>query len=570
MKLKKITFIIAITCLTNVLSYGSSQDEGNADFLLSGTIGSAGKKLVDSVISYPATAAIPHSDGINHVAQQYPQTRKLRHTVPPNVQPVLKHGNFSTFRGHPSDYDNYPTGSTLFKKYPSLAAKFDTLINLIKKEPKFKAFFNKVHLNILNELYEYLMNIYTNFNVQHVGIKEVQTQSGASALQINIPLFLENEDEYEANKKTLIINHFINIIESQLNGKIRSIMPKVPHTFATSAGKTLIQNDFSVDLTHFIVKQIAPEMVHAKKLFLNGLVVYLSFFQELTSYLMQPHPTKPESFTAFVDIAISINQFLFGDEDPATTKSADKMQTVLAKMNPPFFTFNYDDIRALKLIPALAKSMKPNTKAIQWPSHIVEAANGVTYINGHPIAYFTDASGTVVKEDKAKHLYIVMQSGKNFFQEELRPQPAWLNNWSGIASVLRGCFGDFSALLGLDILDPCMEALVQNAVDTMNGKDVNETNSFSNVCQNLLDSYKANKTKAISPSDESKDLSSVAGLLPTPSASPTDINLSPTTSDLSSPPSNASDGLSLSPSSSNIDALSPTDEDSDISSALIQ
>src|SRR5690606_1788874 len=145
--------------------------------------------------------------------------------------------------------------------------KFDAIMTIIKQVPNsitvnnaqitvtaspFIHFFNKIHLNILNELYSYLMNIYTNFNLQHVGVTQNTTNI---SITINIVDFLNNELTDDTNKKTLIINHLINVIESQMNGRIQALMPNIPTLFATTAGKTLIQNDYSIDLTDFIVQQ---------------------------------------------------------------------------------------------------------------------------------------------------------------------------------------------------------------------------------------------------------------------------------------------------------------------------
>lgn len=569
MKLLNLFFItLCISMYTVKIQHASTCDPSS--FLLSGNVKKVHKALIDTFgPSYPVLAATKQNDGTIK-AQQYINDRTLAHTVTPNVKDVLQHGNFSTLIGQPTDYQNYPPGNTLFPEYPSLAQKFDKLIHLMQTNPKFKAFFNKIHLNVLNELYKHLMNIYTNFNVQHVGIREVETSQGTTALKISIPTFLNYENKYEANKKTLIINHCVNIIESQFNGKIKSIMPAIPHLFATSAGKTLIQNDYSVDLTHFILKQIEPALAGAKKEYLESMAVYLDFFQEFSSYLTKPHPKKGEHFTAFVDIAETINDFLYGTENVGDDTTADaQIQAVLKKMNPPMFTFNYDDIRALKLIPHIAKSLTANTMTIQWPAHIIEAATKGIFLQGstcHPIAYFTDNTGNVTfSESQAEHLYIVIQSGKNYFQEELLRQPAWLNSWEGVVKILRACLGDFTAILGMGILDPCMEALIQNGVSTMLGKDPNQENSLTAICHNLIESYKHPTIAKVPVPQPKKSLSDISNLLPTQTTGPRPSSLEPSTGSISPSSSNISN---LSPATSDVSRLNPSNDN--ISPALNQ
>lgn len=566
--MKHIILIIAAINEISVLQLHASlpglTPRTNSAWLKFGTIGKEHKKLINSVKSYPSMGTFLNEDGTTHTAHQYPNNRGLNGTLPPEIISTIRNGKFSVLRGKKEDFSNYPKGATLFADYPVLATKFDALINLMVTKPTFKAFFNKVHLNILNELYEYLMNIYTNFNLQHVGITETKNQQGNNSLVFNIPFFLQNETEYDANKKTLIINHLVNVIESQMNGKIKSIMPDIPHLFATSAGKTLIQNDYSIDITQFIIKQIEPGMVKYKQLYLEGLATYLSFFQEFTSLLLKPHPKKSQHFTAFVHVAEAINQFLF-DSNTVEEKNSDskkQMAKILKKMNPPLFTFNYDDLRALKLLPHLAKSLSLNSKSIEWPSHITTAAEQGTMVSGHPIAYFKDNNDKVVTEkQQATHLFIVLQSGANYFQEELVAQPDWLNKSDGVINIIRACFGDFSALLGLNIIDPCMETLVQNAVNLINGKQINEENSLALTCKSILNditNLKENQSKSASTSQSAKTDNilppeNTPGSIPQPNEPQTPSNnLIPTSNNLiPSDNSLTPSDQSLSPSSSN-------------------
>ncbi len=531
---------------------------GSLSWLATGPVSKSHENLIQSVSSYPAMGIVKTETG--STACQIIQNRTTKATAPPHSVPFFKNANFSVLRAQGTEFHNYPSGAMLFKDYPSLSQKFDALIEMLIKQPKFIAFVRKIHLNTLNETYRILMNIYTNFNLQHVGIKQTKNAQGNPALHINIPAFLQEEDEYASNKKTLIINHFVNVIESQLNGAIRSVMPKVPHTYATYSGKTLIQNDYSIDLTHFIIQQLDPALIKYKNDYLQALVTYLAFFQEYTSLLLEPHPQKQQHFTAFLDVAETINHYLYSDLDVTQEQTQEaKMKHVLQKMDPPMFTFSYDDIRAVKLIPHLAKSLPKNTKQIKWPEHIVDAANEIITVDGHPMAYFKDDAGNIVKSNQATKLFIVIQSGKNLFEEELLAQPEWLNSWTGVVKVLRGCFGDFSSLLGLNILDPCMEALIQNALGVMQGKDVNKQNPLANICQTYLNSFKKEPVQVPEAKKEAmQDLSSILPSTTTRTKSQPSLQLKPTSKSI----------IKLSPSTDDISTLSPSAND--ISSALLQ
>lgn len=447
------------------------------------------RNLIQTISSYPTLGILSDESG-NQTLHQGTQNRAIKAMTPEKTRPLFRHAKLSILRPSPKSFKNYPKGVMLFPGYPEVSAKFDQMVDDFNKYPQFIAFLRKVHINVLNELYDYLMAIYMNFNLQHPGIK--QRENGE--LQISVPLFLQDEQTFAANNKTLIINHLMAIIESQFNGAIRSYAQNIPHTFATFIGKTAIQNDYSVDLTHFIIHQIEPELIKHKLTYLQTLGSYLSFFQLFTSYLYKPHPKKPDQFTAFVDIAEQINQYLYGD----TTADQDKGLAAIAKMNPPLFHFRYDDIRALKLLPHLAKAIPKNVKTIEWPSHIVEAAQEGLILDvpgqkPHPIAYFRTSDGIIVRnleKDTKIPLYLCMRLGDNLFEQKLIPQPEWLNSWEGVSKILRACYGDFSALLGLNILDPCMETLVANTVLVQQGKDPNAAQNVSKACTDLISKWK--------------------------------------------------------------------------------
>lgn len=502
------------------------------------------KNLMDTVIPYPLTKVTK-----NGTIQQGMQNRTIKHMLASKFteekedangnkqKSILMQMNLTVLKPKDTAFQSYPGGSAIFPGYPDLSAKFDTMIQNFKSNPDFIPLFRKVHINALNELYHYLMSIYVNFNLQHVGI--IQGPDGN--INVSIPQFVQDEKEYHSNKKTLIINHLINVIESQFNGAIRAYIPKIPHTFATSMGKTLIQNDYSIDLSQFIMKQVEPEMAAHKAKYLQALASYLDFFQTYASYLNKPHPKNAQHFTAFVDIAEQINQYLYGDN----TADDDKDSIAIAKMDPPLFCFSYDDIRALKVIPYLAKSIPPSSKKMGWPEHIVQAADQGMLVNGHPMAYFKTSDNKIVHKDQNGKLYLCIKNGANSFEEELIAQPDWLNSWDGVAKILGACFGDFSALLGLQILDPCMESLVENIVSTKSGKDPNATNLPAQTCKSYMDSFEHAKVASHAAdlsTSSGPDLLAAAPIMPGPpglspamSLTPTMANLTPTASNVTAP-----------------------------------
>lgn len=373
----------------------------------------------------------------------------------------------SSLDGKKTDFTQYPSGSALFPGKPQLAQSLESLVQMLQENPDFIKFYRKVHLNVLNELYDYLMKIYTNFNLHHKGSSDVDGK-----ITTDIVAFMENEATYALNKKTLLINHLVNIIEAQCNSAVRALLPKVPHLTATHTGRALIQSDFSVDLTAVLTKQESAFLSQEHEKQLQQLGQYLLFFEEYTNYINQAGPVQ--GINEFANIAQHLADFLGDDID-----------TMLTKTDPPLFFFDQESIRALKIIPQLILDMPTSTKQVIFPEEILHAAgtmqlakvnSGVTSVAAHPIAYFKDQYGNVVTQDisQARSLYMVTMQGQTLFEQELLLEPDWMMNISEATNILRGCLGDIRALLGYNIIDPCTEAIIDKAYSLASGKPENQ------------------------------------------------------------------------------------------------
>lgn len=496
----KRSLIILSISIINISIY-SSQQSGSleAQMFVSSSLHENNQhgmtNLTKTVRTYPLLGVTPD----NRLYQGI-QNRKLKAMLPLQMLPCARATNISILHPAPNAFNSYPSGSDLFGEYSDIASSFDAMITLFRKNKNFITFFRKVHINVLNELYHYLMGMYVNFNLQHAGVY----QNAQGGIQVSIPDFVNTENEFHINTKTLIINHLIDIIESQFNGAIRSYAKGMPASFATSVGKTAIQNDFSIDLSRLILHQIQPDLIAMKRTYMQALADYLSFFQLFTSYLDKPHPKTPQRYNAFVDIAEKINTFLY----QGSSSTDNKDDIAFAKMNPPLFHFRYDDIRAIKLISYLAKTLPSTTKNVLWPDHIVQAAQ-MGYVltppgqQPHPIAYFKTKDNVVVsniQKDPTIPLYVCMRLGDNLFEEKIIAQPDWLNSWAGIYKIMAACFGDFSQLVGMDILDPCMENLITNALLVQQGKDINTPNSVQPAFQEFFNQWHQFQNQTAQPS----------------------------------------------------------------------
>ena len=447
------------------------------------------------VVSYPAKFTAQQDDG-SWVATQSFTNRTSKNMVPPGYKSGLQGGSF-TFLSLQGDL-KAPSGSSIFSlgsssssgtvsgqalddsssvSLSTISSEFDSLISTLQSNTAFVKFFRKVHLNILNELYEYLMNIYTNFNLHHPG----SSLADDGSLSISIPDYISAEETYAMNIKTLIVNHLVNLIEEQFNSSVQAMMPNVPELFATKIGKTTILSDYSVDITNFILTDISSDLEDLQTAYLDAFKQYLTFFQDYTSLISTADDST--GFSQFCSVAENINNIL-------TSTDAD---SDVANMNPQMFFYDTNTMRALRVIPDLAKKLPSGVQSIGWPDTLVTAATEkyILTVSGtsHPVAYFTDANGNIVtSEAQASHLYAIIQSGADYFQEEVLKQPDWLNTEEGVLNILRACMGDFTAILEMDVLDCCMETLINNAL--------NETSTSSSdiatTCEDLINSWSDN------------------------------------------------------------------------------
>lgn len=105
---------------------------------------------------------------------------------------------------------------------------YNTFVQSIKNTPGFLPIFRKLHIVALHQIYEYLMGIYSALNMTHID---------------DLGTYVALESLYGLNKKTLIINSLINLIEGQLNQALTALFPAMPQSMASHVGMMCIQSD---------------------------------------------------------------------------------------------------------------------------------------------------------------------------------------------------------------------------------------------------------------------------------------------------------------------------------------
>lgn len=367
-------------------------------------------------------------------------TRSSKNDLPPDLLAQVQASNISILKPTDADrlvlYQNYADGSTLFTNHPDVAQKFNAMIQAIKTNPDLIEFFRKIHITSLNSVYVYMMQIYTNFNLTNPGaIQDTETTTA------DVTKYLQNEALYATSKKKLIINHFVNLIQAQFSASIISYVPTTPPDMAVSLGKIFINNDGGIDLTKFAKPSTDEAQAAEQKTYLDFLSKYITFFQAYTNLLTQQD--KASGRTQFAEIATSL-------------------QNTSQSMKPAMFFYDADSMRSIDFIPFAASTIPNSSQLIPWAESIVNAAIKNSQMNGHPIAYFKDAAGKQTQNQKdAQHLFVITETGPALFEQELLAQPAWLNTQDGSVRILRACLGDFSALMGMGILDEEIELILK-------------------------------------------------------------------------------------------------------------
>ena len=395
--------------------------------------------LLNNVPTSPAIII----DDKTHQIIQIPVNRLSRYMLPTDTITMAQKTNVSIFR--PTDanvYKNYPSGSNLFPKNSDVAQQFDATINAIKANNELIKFFRKIHCNCLNQIYIYLMKIHTNLTMQHIG----SSRDKNGSLIIDTTSFTTDNATYATNQKSLIVSHLVNLIESQLHAMVIACSPKTPYIFATPSGKILIQNDFSTDLSTYVLPQQDEALQQIQSNYLSFLKQYITFFKTYNNLLSKPDLTT--GFTQFATAAQSLQN-----------------NSAVAQMNPAMFFYNDETIRAIKMIPYIAVNLPAKTASIGWAQDAIDAATKGTMSKNNPVAYFKDSSNNIVKDaSQASHLFVISMSGDNMFEEELLKQPDWLNSSQGVLSMLQVCLGDFSKIIDLNILDPFTQAVIEKAM----------------------------------------------------------------------------------------------------------
>lgn len=157
----------------------------------------------------------------------------------------------------------------LFPGNAALTQAYENFMGALQLTPGFFPLFKKLHITALHQIYLYLVGIYTSLNMTHID---------------DLKSYMITEKQYALNKKTLIVNHLLNIVMAQLNQAIRAIMPGMPENYAIVSGMNCMQSDsmsdpnmLVLDLEKSVLAVLGLQSLDASQTSLayNGMIKYM-------------------------------------------------------------------------------------------------------------------------------------------------------------------------------------------------------------------------------------------------------------------------------------------------------
>jgi hypothetical protein len=170
-----------------------------------------------------AIATIGPGSGLALSGKTYKIRPGENHKVPQAAH-AISNGSFVSFtqtRRHAA------TTGQLFDN-PELAQAYKNFIEAVNETPTFLPLFRKLHIVALHQIYLHLVGIYVTLNMTSV---------------TDIKSYMALEKRFGLNKKTLIINQLVKIIQSQLTQALLTLMPGMPVSRCIKSGMASLDRD---------------------------------------------------------------------------------------------------------------------------------------------------------------------------------------------------------------------------------------------------------------------------------------------------------------------------------------
>ena len=451
-----------------------------------------------------------------------------KYAIPDGASRAAQNLQFSLTRS--LTYVNHPTGGQLFSSYPTAAQYLDKFFASVRPlsptdaanrlqlghDDYFLVYFARLQVTILYELYQYILAIYTNCLLTPV---------------TSMREYLLYEERYGLNNKMLILSHLMSIIEEQINQAVCIRFPAISNAVASRLGPMVVRNDFGADLyqlldSQLIKNQIAGESQkfynERRDLYLLIFGTYLQLFDTFSRAIYQP---DDQFGMLLVRLIKECNQTLQAYRPvtiSGTKKPADIVQSItqIRPINPPLFLSQDETVRALTIIPTLARNIPAQVASVPWPERVVADAvarvplknSAGKIVDRLPRAFFVDLNGNkITNAAQASALFVHIPTGSQLYAQEIKKQPEWLNTYEGVMAMVRACVGDYAVLFSQPfaqeaILDPCVSCIVMSA-----GMKAGllSSSAVEHRCRECVQVVEGAQKKAIAQADDQKNISPV-------------------------------------------------------------
>jgi hypothetical protein len=111
---------------------------------------------------------------------------------------------------------------------PTVATAYQNFMSAVETVPNFLPLFRRLHIIALHQIYLHLIGIYTTLNMTYIS---------------DLKTYMTLEKQYGLNKKTLIINHLVNVIQAQLSQALLILFPGMPQSHGIKGGLAALNQD---------------------------------------------------------------------------------------------------------------------------------------------------------------------------------------------------------------------------------------------------------------------------------------------------------------------------------------
>ncbi len=273
--------------------------------------------------------------------------------------------------------------------------------------------------------------------------------------------------------------------------------------FATAAQniqKTLLYESSDNGIAKLIEQTNPPLFFYDQKTF-ETLRILPKLAQLVQNSSVAPYPTFG------IEQAISPNGSAI---DPLTGQTVTNTTT----LGPAFAYQKFFFLQAPDATTELTASLPSWIKAVTVPASTGQTTvyEPSVFINDGITGFYMNLP-TFQQDPMNKNSALI-----RLYQQPIIAQPLWLNqsttaksalsgivpqNKAGVTTIVRGCVGDFLALLDLGIFDPCLTIIFKKAAATTQGVSKEPLPSFSqqeaNQCSSYIAEKQANLAKQASP-----------------------------------------------------------------------